>query len=82
MKNKLSEIALKQKITLFDEEEDADSSLITPELLQKIMSISLDITCELLDEAVTPESPAIVQEPKTVFQTVQFGMNFVQLKEI
>ena len=46
------------------------------------MSISLDITCELLDEAVTPESPAIVQEPKTVFQTVQFGMNFVQLKEI
>jgi len=57
MKNKLSEIALKQKITLFDEEEDADSSLITPELLQKIMSISLDITCELLDEAVQPESP-------------------------
>jgi len=57
MKNKLSEIALKQKITLFDEEEDADSSLITPELLQKIMSISLEITCELLDEAVQPESP-------------------------
>ena len=51
MKNKLSEISLKQKITLFDEEEDADSSLITTELIQKIMSISLDITCELLDEA-------------------------------
>lgn len=82
MKNKLSEISLKQKITLFDEEEDADQSLITPELIQKIISISLDITCELLDEAVVPESPPIIQEPKTVYQAVQFGLNFVQLKEI
>ena len=67
MKNKLSEIALKQKITLFDEEEDADTSLITPELIQKILSISLEITCELLDEAVQPESPPVVAEPRTVF---------------
>lgn len=78
MKTKLSEIAEKQRITLFDEEEEPDTSIITQDLIQQIMSISLEIVCDLLDEASQQE----LQLPKVVFQTVQFGISIQQLKEM
>lgn len=51
MKAKLDSLALSQKITLFDEEEQPDPSLITQELLQDIMGMSLDMISDLLDAA-------------------------------
>jgi uncharacterized protein YnzC (UPF0291/DUF896 family) len=37
MKNKINQLANKQKITLFEEDEEPDSSLVTHELIQDIM---------------------------------------------
>ena len=48
MKNKINDMAIKQKITLFEEEEEPDSSLITSELVQDIMVMSLDMITDLL----------------------------------
>lgn len=48
MKAKINDIAVKQKITLFEEEEEPDSSLITSELVQDIMVMSLDMITDLL----------------------------------
>ena len=49
MQAKISGVAEKQKITLFHEEEDPDTSLVTKELIQEIMSMSLDMINDLLD---------------------------------
>ena len=76
MQQKLSVMAQKQKITLFHEEEDPDTSLVTKGLIQEIMSMSLDMITDLLvfssEEASLPP----------VFKTVEFGLNFEQLKEM
>jgi len=51
MKTKLYQIADAQRITLFDDEgEEPDQSLINDELIQEIMSLSLDLIAELLLE--------------------------------
>ena len=51
MKTKLYQIADAQRITLFDDEgEEPDQNLINDELIQEIMSLSLDLIAELLLE--------------------------------
>lgn len=48
IKSKLNQLAQEQRITLFDEEEEPDPSIITPELIQDIMSMSVDMISDLL----------------------------------
>ena len=48
IKAKLNQLAQEQRITLFDEEEQPDPSIITPELIQDIMSMSVDMISDLL----------------------------------
>ena len=48
MKARLDQVASQQRITLFDEDEGPDSDLITPELIQKIMMLSMDLVNDLL----------------------------------
>ena len=69
MQAKISAVAEKQKITLFHEEEDPDTSLVTKELIQEIMSMSLDMINDLLDYG-KDETP-----PTQVFKTIEFGLN-------
>jgi hypothetical protein len=77
MQNKLTDMAEKQKITLFHEEEDPDTSAVTKELIQEIMSMTLDMITDLL----TFSGEESVQA-QPVFKTVEFGLNFEQLKEM
>lgn len=48
IKTKLNLLAQEQRITLFDEEEEPDPSIITPELIADIMSMSVDMISDLL----------------------------------
>lgn len=76
MQTKLSSVAEKQKVTLFHEEEEPDTSLVTKELIQEIMSMSLDMITDLL--VYSGEESTTTQ----VFKTVEFGLNSDQLKEM
>jgi len=78
MQQKLSMMAQKQKITLFHEEEDPDTSLVTRGLIQEIMSMSQDMITDLLVFSIEESSP--LSTP--VFRTVEFGLNFDELKEM
>jgi hypothetical protein len=60
MKAKINDIAVKQKITLFEEEEEPDSSLITSELVQDIMVMSLDMITDLLSATQVAQNQTIV----------------------
>ena len=53
IKVKLNSLAQAHRITLFDEEEQPDPSIITQELIQDIMSMSVDMISDLLSAATT-----------------------------
>jgi hypothetical protein len=53
IKLKLNTLAQAHRITLFDEEEQPDPSIITQELIQDIMSMSVDMISDLLSAATT-----------------------------
>ena len=46
--NKLTSIAQANQIMLLDEDEDSDSSKITPELMREIVDLGLGLTQQLL----------------------------------
>jgi hypothetical protein len=66
MQQKLGLMASRQKIPLFWEEEEPDTSLVTKGLVQDIMSMSLDVIADLL-LASSEEAPA--------FKTIDFGLS-------
>ena len=48
MKNKLTVMAVNHEITLFEEDEEPDPSILTPKMLQDIAGISLDLVSDLI----------------------------------
>lgn len=85
MKVKLGEVALKQNITLFDEEEQPDPSLITPRLIHNVTSLALDLVSDLLSRNPESSLDSVPKEKtvsKTVFKTVEFGIQLDKLKDM
>ena len=63
IKDKLNQITQKENITLFEEEEDPDESMITDDLIQDIMLMSLNLISEFLQKPAAPPAANIGLTP-------------------
>ena len=82
IKDKLEIVAAKQRITLFDEDEVADPSLITTDLIQDIATIGLDLVSDLITYNQELSEVEVKTVEKLVPQTVEFGITLPEVKDI
>lgn len=95
MKGRLDQVANQQRITLFDEDEGPDSDLITPQLIQQVIQLSMDLINDLLQaqKAATADSVLIEQQPPQIiekiiekvsiqFKTIDLGLTSAELKDM